>query len=128
MSDWWCNNCQFKIFGHKDRCKCGNTRQNNLSKSSSSSSSSSSSTRKNDWWCNKCKFNVFGSKDTCSKCNTSRENNANISSNECLICNTSDTRKKVLNCGHVVCSSCFEKITKCPFCKVTITSSIDLYI
>lgn len=24
--DWWCSKCQFKVFGSKDRCKCGRRR------------------------------------------------------------------------------------------------------
>ncbi len=124
MSDWWCKNCNFKVFGSKDSCKCGNTRSNNQQKSKPKSN--------NDWWCNTCKFMVFGSKTECSKCKVSRIDNANRDSNVCPICDSSDSQKKVLNCGHVVCNTCLNKIketnNKCPFCKVQISSSMNLFI
>jgi len=56
-SDWWCKNCNFKIYASKSSCsKCGVTRYGQQN------------SRQEDWWCKTCNFKVFGSKPCCSKC------------------------------------------------------------
>ncbi len=121
--DWKCNRCNFIVFGRKPACNCGNTRLNNPVGTPKTH---------NDWWCNSCKCSVFGSKTHCSVCKISRTDNSNVDTNLCQICLSSEFQKNAMNCGHVICKKCLETIqtkdNKCPFCKVDITSSINLFI
>jgi ribosomal protein L40E len=82
--DWWCNNCQFKIFGSKDSCfKCGAKSPTSATAVKSGPNPSSSNPHhKKDWICPKCNFKVFGSKSTCGKCNFTPNNNTQPSSQQ----------------------------------------------
>lgn len=76
QEDWWCSNCSFKIYGHKDRCgKCGSRRPSNHQHSHTETREppvlyERDSTK--DWYCHSCCFTIYGHKDRCGKCGATR--------------------------------------------------------
>jgi len=64
MDDWWCDTCEYRIFGRKNSCgKCGSSKPGTEKKVDTTS---------NDWWCNTCEFRIYGRKKACFKCGTLR--------------------------------------------------------
>jgi hypothetical protein len=123
MSDWYCQNCKFTVFGSKPSCKkCGSTR------SSTTTSTTTSSRSANDWMCKTCNFLVFGSKPECSKCHSKKQDGSNLSESQCKLCFGETSEHMALGCGHVICRDCLAHVSKCPFCRQPIKSSTRLFL
>ena len=45
----------------------------------------------------------------------------------CQICLVNESDTALSPCGHIVCSNCASKITKCPTCRQNITNKMPLY-
>lgn len=72
-SDWWCDNCEFKIFGSKDKCgKCGKQRPDAAFPGVAVPGRTTPVRRATDWNCIRCDFLMFGDKSKCRKCNVNR--------------------------------------------------------
>ena len=124
MSDWFCENCRFTVFGSKPSCKkCGATRNSSTRTTTTTTSRSTS-----DWMCKTCNFLVFGSKSECSKCHSKKQDASNLSESQCKLCFGETEDQMALSCGHVICKACLSQVRNCPFCRQRITSSTRLFM
>lgn len=146
MSDWFCPGCNYKIFGKKLRCnKCNIARGGSIL---------APLARPSDWMCPNCNYLIFGSKTECNTCKAPRPVPRPVpvfeaprpappipipapvveapinGGRECQICFVASFENYSFNCGHVVCGACNERIgrNKCPFCRVTITNRVRLFL
>ena len=134
-SDWTCPKCKTLIFGSKDRCsKCNSTRD-----------SEGKTMRHPDWICTTCDFLVFGSKSECTTCHALRPDldkkvaaapatvtvasvaqaaiplkESALFTDKCRVCASAHSSLYMLNCDHLFCEACLERIERnvnhCPFC------------
>lgn len=70
--NWWCNTCDFTIYGHKNRCgKCG-TRRPSRRTVKNEAVLGEPRYKSKDWYCHTCDFTIYGHKDRCGKCGSTR--------------------------------------------------------
>lgn len=129
--DWYCKTCNFKIYGHKNKCsKCGEYRKDGKR------------SRPGDWTCKGCGFLLFADKEKCWKCNMDRHGNYLTEKKEekegdgdkCIICVLNEKNAVFLHgeSGHQVCCfGCASRVKnqdgKCPLCRERIDKVVRIY-
>jgi hypothetical protein len=147
-SDWWCKNCNFKVFGSKPRC-FGCSAPNPEFKQQEKTANT---TKPGDWMCPVCHINNFASRGSCFKCNTPKSKFellfspavspsvlapalpapappiAEDDSKMCAICIEKPSSYAFVDCGHFcTCDDCSKDLVNCPMCRKHIISRIRIY-
>jgi hypothetical protein len=151
MSDWWCNRCQFKIFGRKDACrKCGAQRPIPVQQQAAAAAAPqvvlvartvrvpSAEVKPGDWICPADQLNNFASRTHCFKCKRPKPANpaapaaatggdsiVTQASRECVVCCAQEPAVVFDPCLHMsCCKACADRVDKCPLCRAQIGKRI----
>lgn len=147
--DWWCEVCQFNIYGKKDQCrKCGSHRPGAVNAVPNPAAAvvgprhySTNQRvvrvplRTGDWFCSACNVQNFASRQACFKCKVPKfqpggpqtEEVVTAATRECVVCMNANPAVVFLPCKHMACcSACANRVEeKCPICRTAIQSKIE---